>query len=460
MATNLNKLFVFVPSASVETFKSTTGKNDSYKNKIAFLQGTGEIMTQGEVFGLNRESDIDALKTKIGKSGSDFKALDSSLNAEDIISAINTLKGLVDTNKTNIGDDASGLTKRVSDLEISVDTATTGLKDRMTSAEEKVNILIGDDSNKSVRNISAEEVAKIVASAPESFDTLKEIADWIGSGDVASTTAATMLADINNLKTNVGTENTAESGQPSNATGIYASIDNLQEQIDSMSGGAGSIATQINNKIEQLNASVTLAGTTASQPSTIKRNTSIDVLGSVTVSETNGKLDAEAEGKSAKVVLQADAAGAAQKAYEDLLGTSGNDKTMNTIYGVKAYVDDAVANKNVTATGENGKDALISASAANNTVIISSTTKLQTAVQLAETALQKVVIATTDSELLNITTAGEGNNRGATLDIKTGTLSTGTTTAVSADTTNGKLATVDNIADAINGIEVWETFSI
>ena len=459
MATNLNKLFVFVPSASVATFKSTTGKNDSYKNKIAFLQGTGEIMTQGEVFALNRESDIDALKTKIGKSGSDFKALDASLNAEDIISAINTLKGLVDTNTTNIGNATSGLTKRVADLETSVDTASTGLKDKMTTVEGKVNTLVGEDANKSVRAISAEEVAKIVASAPESFDTLKEIADWIGSGDVASTTAATMLADINTLKTNVGTANTAESNQPSNATGIYASIDNLQEQITSMSGGAGSIATQINNKVETLDASVTLAGTTASQPATVARNTSIDVLGSITVSETDGKLDAEAAGKSAKVVLQADAAGAAQKAYEDLLGTNADGKTVNTIYGVKAYVDDAVASKNVSATGETGADALVTASASNNAVTIASTSKLQQAVQLAETALQKVVIASTDTDLLAVSAQGTGSDRGATLDIKTGTLSTGTTTALSADTTNGKLATVDNVAEAINGIEVWETFS-
>lgn len=48
----------------------------------------------------------------------------------------------------------------------------------------KVTTLIGNvsgDDAKSARTISAEEVAKIVASAPESLDTLKEIADWISS---------------------------------------------------------------------------------------------------------------------------------------------------------------------------------------------------------------------------------------------------------------------------------------
>ena len=47
-------------------------------------------------------------------------------------------------------------------------------------------------------------VAAVINNAPAAFDTLKEIADWIGTGDVASTTAASMLADINDLKTTVG----------------------------------------------------------------------------------------------------------------------------------------------------------------------------------------------------------------------------------------------------------------
>ena len=461
MATNLNKLFVFVPSTHVASFKSTTGKTADYTNKIAFLSGTGEIMTKGEVFAINKDADFDALKTIIGKNGDAFKSLDASITATDVIGAINEIKALVDANKTAIGDTNSGLTKRVGDLETTVDTATTGLKDRMTAAEGKINTLVGDDSNKSVRTISAEEVAKVVASAPEAFDTLKEIADWIGSGDVQSTTAATMLGDITTLKGKVGTQNTAEAGQESNATGLYADIDDLQNQINSLTGGNGSIETQINNKVATLDSSVTLAGTTAAQPASVARNTSIDVLGSITVSETDGKLDAEAAGKSAKIVLQADAAGAAQKAYEDLLGasTDANDGTAMTLHGVKNYAKAILDNKNVTATGETGADALISASAANNAVTVASTSKLQTAVQLAETALQKVVIASTDTDLLAVSAQGTGSDRGATLDIKTGTLSTGTTTALTADTTNGKLATVDNIATAINGIEVWENFT-
>lgn len=66
--------------------------------------------------------------------------------------------------------------------------------------EAKIQTLIGDvegDDEKSVRTISAEEVAKIVANADESYDTLKEIADWIMND---TTGAAKMANDITALQ--------------------------------------------------------------------------------------------------------------------------------------------------------------------------------------------------------------------------------------------------------------------
>lgn len=51
----------------------------------------------------------------------------------------------------------------------------------LTALGEKVTTLVGEDASKSVRTISAEEVAKIVDSAPEDYDTLREIAEYIAS---------------------------------------------------------------------------------------------------------------------------------------------------------------------------------------------------------------------------------------------------------------------------------------
>lgn len=68
----------------------------------------------------------------------------------------------------------------------------------LSDLEEAIETLVGEDENKSVRAISAEEVAKIVAGADQSYDTLKEIADWIMSDQ---TGAAKMSNDIEALKT-------------------------------------------------------------------------------------------------------------------------------------------------------------------------------------------------------------------------------------------------------------------
>lgn len=57
---------------------------------------------------------------------------------------------------------------------------------------------------------------------------------------------------------------------------------------------------------------------------------------------------------------------------------------------VKAYVDGKVSGKNVTAEGESGDTALVSASATGNKVTVATTQKLQDAVAKAETSVQSV----------------------------------------------------------------------
>ena len=76
-----------------------------------------------------------------------------------------------------------------------VDEKTSGIASdtALQALNGKVNTLVGEDANKSARAIAAEETAKIVAGADASYDTLKEIADWISSH---STDAAAMNSAI------------------------------------------------------------------------------------------------------------------------------------------------------------------------------------------------------------------------------------------------------------------------
>ena len=77
------------------------------------------------------------------------------------------------------------------------DNEINKLKD-IYADKDVLEALIGLDSGLTIRNIATEEVAKLVASADTSFDTLKEIADWIKNDTTGS---AQMAEDINILKT-------------------------------------------------------------------------------------------------------------------------------------------------------------------------------------------------------------------------------------------------------------------
>ena len=110
------------------------------------------------------------------------------------------------------------LTERVEALEgklelgeyNTVEAYVKAIADPLSAA---ISTLVGEeegDADKSVREISAEEVAKIVAGAPESYDTLQEIAAWIQAhpGDVA-----TMNKAITELQTKVQLGEYQEDGE-------------------------------------------------------------------------------------------------------------------------------------------------------------------------------------------------------------------------------------------------------
>lgn len=84
----------------------------------------------------------------------------------------------------------------------------------------------------------AEEIAKIVANAPEDFDTLKEIADWISAH---SDSAAAMNSAIqknrdavSSLKTLLGVDSSTNLWTSSELTGIKADVAQVKEDITTL----------------------------------------------------------------------------------------------------------------------------------------------------------------------------------------------------------------------------------
>lgn len=139
-----------------------------------------------------------------------------------------TVEGLstaIESLKTTVGDENSGLVKQVAENKAAIDT------------------LNGD---KNVSGSVAYQIAQIVAGADESFDTLKEIAEWITTH---KTDAATMNAQINtnkddiaSLKTLVG--NTAVATQIANA--IDAALKNGETDKYALAADLTSLSNEVN----------------------------------------------------------------------------------------------------------------------------------------------------------------------------------------------------------------------
>lgn len=124
-----------------------------------------------------------------------------------------------------------------------LDTTVQGLQTQITT-------LVGEDTGKSVRDIASEQassaVAEIVAQAPEQFDTLKEIADWIQANqdtvDVAGlTTRVSSLEDII-----YGIPADEETGTEA-VLGLQTVVSNMQTSFATLSETVENHTTQITN---------------------------------------------------------------------------------------------------------------------------------------------------------------------------------------------------------------------
>ena len=87
-----------------------------------------------------------------------------------------------------------------------VDEKTAGIASdaALQALDGKVTTLIGSDTNKSARAIAAEETAKIVAGADASYDTLKEIADWISSHGTEATAMNSAIVALQGIVAGIG----------------------------------------------------------------------------------------------------------------------------------------------------------------------------------------------------------------------------------------------------------------
>lgn len=104
---------------------------------------------------------------------------------------------------------------------------------------------------KSITTLISEEIAKVVANAPASFDTLKEIADWISThqndASAMNTAINTNTTNITNLTTTVNTNTTNISANANQIHGIKGDIVNINSIINTLSNEINSLKTELQN---------------------------------------------------------------------------------------------------------------------------------------------------------------------------------------------------------------------
>ena len=209
---------MFVNYSGTKSAFIAAGLPSQYTNKIVFISGDAEgngaaVYTHGKYYGNVAEA-IAALKffSKISAGGVTAEAAgnNGTINftaddpasvsvkvdsngvhialAEEFKTAVNTtLPGRLDAIE---GDYLTSADKK------EITDAASALEGRVKANEDAIVVLNGEGEG-SVKKAVSDAIAGVVAGAPEDFDTLKEVADWIGSD---TTGAAQMQADIATLK--------------------------------------------------------------------------------------------------------------------------------------------------------------------------------------------------------------------------------------------------------------------
>ena len=188
MLTTINELFVFVPAGMGQTFIKRYATDEAYKKKIAFVEETGEIYTNGKCFGTNYKSAIDELSGKVqevkGKNDElanilkDFNA-NTITEINDWITQhgtdFSTLSASVEQNKGSIAtltNDISKLQKDLEDLnKISIWQEFVADSD-MPPVTEATKIIDTKESLDSLENTENEDIAVTSNDAMEYFNNV------------------------------------------------------------------------------------------------------------------------------------------------------------------------------------------------------------------------------------------------------------------------------------------------
>ena len=167
MLTTINELFVFVPAGMGQTFIKRYATDEAYKKKIAFVEETGEIYTNGKCFGTNYKSAIDELSGKVQKVQEKNDELANILNNLNA----NTITDINDWIKQH-GTDFSALSTSVEQNKVSIATLTNDISKLQKDLEDLNKISIWQEFVADSDMPPVTDATKII-DTKESLDSLE-----------------------------------------------------------------------------------------------------------------------------------------------------------------------------------------------------------------------------------------------------------------------------------------------
>nr|DAQ94547.1 MAG TPA: hypothetical protein [Caudoviricetes sp.] len=195
-------------------------------DKINAKADASSVYTQTEI-----NTKVSGLETSIGANTDAITAINDDTNgilakakeyADGKVYDDTKVKADIATNATNITTNAGGIAENKTAI-AAINNETTGILAQAKKYADDQDAVVKADVDKntaaitklngtgegSVSKTVADGIAKVVASAPEDFDTLKEIADWIANDTTGAAKMANDIAAV--VGTDKGTDGTPKS---------------------------------------------------------------------------------------------------------------------------------------------------------------------------------------------------------------------------------------------------------
>lgn len=252
------------------------------------------------------------------------------------ITTLEQLKVALQAAKTYIDGQIDGLGSLAGKSEVAYDDLTATLKALIDGKADGsvVTTLVGEDTGKSVRAISAEEVAKTVAGADASYDTLKEIADWI----LNDTTGATKMAnDITRLDAILD-------GIGDTTAGEYATVVAYVEAMIAALGIAdyaktADVNVELAKKVDKVEGSRLMTNAEATKLASIADGAQVNVIEKIKVNDVEQTVG---EDKSVDVTVPTGALANLDEVAEENLNAALKEKVNAAAEGNHSHANKTV----------------------------------------------------------------------------------------------------------------------